>query len=479
MDLHVTLEDDRGLSGQIYRQVREAILAGSIRAGEQLPPSRELADRLAVSRNTVLVAYDRLQAEGFLDTVVGSGTFVSDEVRPRTNREARDSPLRPRALWKEIPEGVDLSASRLPYDLRPGIPDASLFPYAPWRARMVRQLHPRAVGRGAHIDAAGHPKLREAVARHIGVSRAVRATPDDVFMTNGSQQAFDLIGRVLLDPGDAVAVEDPGYPLPRRAFRAQGLRVVPVPVDEQGLVVEAIPEGVRLVYTTPSHQYPLGMVLSVKRRQQLLGWAEKADAAIIEDDYDSEFRYDGRPLEPLHGLDGGGRVLYVGSFSKVLLPTLRLGFVVAPPSLHTALRKAKAVMDWHAPVPVQAAAAQFVDDGLLAQHIRRMRRVYGERHQRITELLASKFEARLRPLPSSGGLHLTALFQDASDRDDRAVVEAARARGVAVLPLSHHYLHAPRRNGLLLGYGAIAADQLDEAFGRLGRCLSKPSLSSH
>lgn len=206
VDLHVTLREDRSLSGQIYRQIREAILAGRIRAGEQLPPSRELAERIEVSRNTVLVAYTRLRAEGFLDTRVGSGTYVSDEVRPRPNPETPDSPLRPRPLWKEIPEGRDLSATRLPYDLRPGIPDASRFPYAQWRARILRQFHRGAVGKGTHIDAAGHPKLREAVARHIGVSRAVRATPDDVVVTNGSQQALDLIGRVLLEPGDAVAV---------------------------------------------------------------------------------------------------------------------------------------------------------------------------------------------------------------------------------------------------------------------------------
>ncbi|MFW6084008.1 MAG: PLP-dependent aminotransferase family protein [Gemmatimonadota bacterium] len=471
VDLHVTLREDRSLSGQIYRQIREAILAGRIRAGEQLPPSRELAERIEVSRNTVLVAYTRLRAEGFLDTRVGSGTYVSDEVRPRPNPETPDSPLRPRPLWKEIPEGRDLSATRLPYDLRPGIPDASRFPYAQWRARILRQFHRGAVGKGTHIDAAGHPKLREAVARHIGVSRAVRATPDDVVVTNGSQQALDLIGRVLLEPGDAVAVEDPGYPLARRAFRAQGLRVVPVPVDEEGLVVDSIPDGVRLVYTTPSHQYPLGMVQSMKRRQRLLAWAREADGAIIEDDYDSEFRYDGRPLEPLHGLDGSGRVLYVGSFSKVLLPTLRLGFVVAPPSLHGALRKAKAVTDWHTPVPVQVAAAEFVDDGLLVQHIRRMRRVYGERHERLVELLATQFEDRLTPLPSSGGLHLTALFRGTAD-GDRTVVEAARAEGVAVLRLSYHYLRPPRREGLLLGYGAIGADRIDEALDRLRRCLA-------
>jgi GntR family transcriptional regulator/MocR family aminotransferase len=479
VDLHVSLAGRRNLSGQVYRQIREAILTGRIRAGDCLPPSRELADRIGVSRNTVLVVYDRLRSEGFLETRIGSGTFVGADVRPRAPSGVTDSPLRARTLWDRIGEGPDLSASDPPFDLRPGIPDAARFPFAPWRARMSRQLRPRAVGRGAHIGPAGHPALREALAGHVGVSRAVRARPDDVFVTNGSQQALDLIARVLLEPGDAVALEDPGYPLARRAFQAQGLRVVPVPVDEEGLVVDAIPEGVRLVYVTPSHQYPLGVALSMERRQALLAWARSADAAIVEDDYDSEFRYDGRPLETLHGLDGSGRVLYVGSLSKVMLPTLRLGFVVAPPSLHAALRKAKAAMDWHTAVPVQAAAAEFIGDGLLAKHVRRMRRMYAERHRCVVATLEQRFDGRLTPLPSNGGLHLTAVLEASVEprveppveNADLAIAERAEAEGVAVLPLSRHYLAAPLRQGLLIGYGAIEADRITEALGRLGRCL--------
>ena len=471
MDLHVSLAGRRNLSGQLYRQLRDAILTGRIRAGDRLPPTRELADRVDVSRNTVLVAYDRLRAEGFLETRVGSGTFVGADVRPRASAGVTDSPLRARALWDRIGEGRDLSASRPRFDLRPGIPDAGRFPFAPWRARMSRQLRPRVVGKGAHIDAAGHPALREAIADHVGVSRAVRARPEDVFVTNGSQQALDLIGRVLLEPGDAVAVEDPGYPLARRVFQAQGLRVVPIPVDEEGIVVDAIPEGARLVYVTPSHQYPLGMALSMERRQALLAWASDADAAIVEDDYDSEFRYDGRPLEPLHGLDGSARVLYVGSLSKVMLPTLRLGFVVAPPSLHAGLRKAKAAMDWHTAVPVQGAAAEFIEDGLLAKHVRRMRRIYAERHRRVVEILEQGFYGRLTPLPSHGGLHLTATLDPGIEGSDPTIADRADAEGVAIIPLSYHYLGDPVRHGLLIGYGAIQLDHVAEALGCLRGCL--------
>jgi GntR family transcriptional regulator/MocR family aminotransferase len=303
------------------------------------------------------------------------------------------------------------------------------------------------------------------------VSRGVRATAAEVFVTSGSQQAVDLIARVLLEPGDRVAVEDPGYAPPRRLFQALGLRVAGVPVDAEGLVVDAIPARVRLVYVTPSHQYPLGMALSLARREALLAWARRTDAVIVEDDYDSEFRLGGRPLETLQSLDRSGRVLYVGSFSKLLLPTLRLGFLVAPRPLHAALRKAKHTMDWHTAVPGQGAAAQFVDDGLLAQHIRRMRRVYAERHERILHLLARDLSGVLTPLPSAGGLHLAALFEKRRGSADRVVAERALAAGVAVTPLSTHHVVTPPRPGLLLGYGAIAADRIEAGLKRLKRCL--------
>jgi GntR family transcriptional regulator/MocR family aminotransferase len=471
VDLHVSLNGHRNLSGEVYRQLREAILDGRLRGREALPSSRELARRLQVSRTTVLVAYERLRAEGFLSTRVGAGTFVSEGIRPRSPSGPSDSPLRPRAVWADIPEGLDMSATRPEFDFRPGIPDAGRFPFASWRARVSGQLRHSAVGTGAHIGAAGHPGLRAAIGRHIGVSRGVRCTADDVLVTSGSQQAVDLVARVLLEPGDLVAVEDPGYPLPRRALHAYGCRVVGVPVDADGLVVDAIPDGVRLVYVTPSHQYPLGMAMSMARRQALLAWAHRVNATIVEDDYDSEFRYGGRPLEPLQSLDESGRVLYVGSFSKVLLPTLRLGFLVSPAPLHAALRKAKCLADWHTAVPTQAAAAQFIDDGLLAQHIRRMRRVYEERHDRVLGALDRDFRGRLAPLPSTGGLHLAALLVDRRGSADRAIAERAAGGGVAVFPLSYHFVSTPPRAGLLFGYGAIPSDRIEEGLRRLRRCL--------
>jgi GntR family transcriptional regulator/MocR family aminotransferase len=356
------------------------------------------------------------------------------------------------------------------FDFRAGIPDAQQFPFATWRALLASQLRPTAVRTGAHIDPAGHLGLRAAIARHLGVSRAVRASSEDVFVTSGSQQAIDLVARVLLEPGEVVAVEDPGYPPVQRAFTAHGNRVVGAPVDTDGLVVEALPDAARLLYVTPSHQFPLGVSMSLARRLALLEWAERVDAVILEDDYDSEFRYAGRPLEPLQGLDRTGRVLYVGSFSKVLLPTLRLGFVVAPASLHGALRKAKHVADWHTTAPIQAAAAQFIEQGLLARHVRRMRRIYAERHQLLTAVLEDELAEHLAPIPSVAGLHLAALLRG-HGRQDVAVAQRASTAGVAVRPLSGFAVTQPPQAGLVFGYGAVPTERIEEGLRRLRRCL--------
>ena len=470
MDLHISLDGPGDLAGKMYAQIRAAIVAGRLRPGERLPSSRELARRLAVSRTTVGVAYDRLLAEGFVCGRIGAGTFVSAAPHPRLEDRPRDSPLRPRPVWDRLPPPLVMSDLAPAFDFRAGVPDASRFPYATWRALLTAQMRPAAVGSGSHIDAAGLDALRIAIARHVGVSRAVRAAADDVFVTSGSQQAIDLVVRVLLEPGDAVAVEDPGYPPVHGAFTAHGARVVGVPVDGEGLVVEALPDDAPLVYVTPSHQFPLGVAMSLRRRLALLAWAERTGAAIVEDDYDSEYRYGGRPREPLHSLDHTGRVLYVGSLSKVLLPTLRLGFLVAPAPLHAALRKAKHVTDWHTEVPAQAAAARFIADGHLGRHIRRMRAVYAPRHQKIRAVLAGTLAAHLEVIPSAAGLHLAALLRGGVD--DMDIVVRAHRRGVAVQPLSRCRIASCGPAGLILGYGAIPIEHIEEGLRRLSDCFT-------
>lgn len=471
LDFHISLGERGHVTVQLYRQIRDAVLDGRLAPGAPLPSSRELARSLQVSRNSVVVVYERLRAEGFLGSRIGAGTFVRDDVRPHAPMPQAESPLTPRRLWDDIPEPADMSAVTAAFDFRTGVPDAHLFPHAAWRSRVSRQLRDAAVGRGASIGPAGHPGLRAAIARHIGISRGVRVGADDIFVTNGSQQAIDIIARVLLEPGDVVAVEDPGYLHARRAFRAHGCKVVGVPVDDEGLVVDAVPDRARLIYVTPSHQYPLGMTMSMTRRQALLDLADRIDTTVLEDDYDAEFRYGGRPLETLRSLDRTGRVLFTGSFSKVLLPVLRLGFAVIPAPLHAAFRKAKMATDWHTAAPLQGAVAGLIDDGVLAQHIRRMRRIYAERHDLILAILARDLADHLTPVPAVGGLHLSAFLHRAEAAADQAIADRARAHDVAVLPLSHHFVDTQPRAGLVIGYGAIAADCIEEGLRRLHRCL--------
>ena len=441
MDLHLTLSGRRDLSGQVYRQLRAAVLDGRLRPGDALPPSRELAERLGLSRNTISTAYARLGAEGFLAGRVGAGTFVSGSAAAgqglRSAPEGRG--LTPRAVWREVPELWHRPGDVPAYDFRVGLPDAGLFPDTTWRRLMARELRPSRLRAALYGNPSGEVRLREAIARHLGLSRSVQAGADDVLVTSGAQQAVDLIGRVLLEPGDCVAVEDPGYPMVRLLFQSQGARVVPVPVDAEGLVVDALPDAARLVYVTPSHQFPLGMAMSLERRMRLLAWARRRNRVIVEDDYDSEFRFDGRPLEPLQCLDRSGLVVYVGSFSKVLLPGLRLGYLVAPASLRPALRAARMVTDWHNPIASQAALARFIEDGSYVRHLRKARREYRARRQRLERALARELPGHVESIPGAAGLHLAVWFRGAENRRGRGRAAGARRRGdcAAVEPLRH------------------------------------------
>jgi len=473
VDLRIELDGAGDLTGQLCRQIADLVTAGMLLPGEALPSTRELASRLSISRTTAAAAYERLVADGLLQARPGKGTYVNPELEPQPVAE----PLKPavgqrvRPIWATLFDPPDLSADHPRFDFRAGIPDAQSFPFASWRAVVSDQLRAAAVGAGCYADPAGDPRLRAAVARHIAVSRAVRCSSDDVLITSGIQQAIDLICRVLVEPGDVVAVEDPGYGPPRVLFRSLGLKVVGVPVDSDGMIVDELPADAKLVYVTPAHQFPLGVPMSSPRRLALLEWAARTGATIIEDDYDSEFRFGGRPLEPLQSLDRHGSVVYVGSFSKVMLPTLRLGFLVAPEPLWRALRKAKWVTDWHSALPMQSALARFIDDGQLARHLRRMRRIYAERHHHLQSALHTAFDGVLKPLPSLAGLHLSVVSADPAF-DDTGMAERAGRLGVSLLPLSYHAVDSePRVAGLILGYGALPIDRLDEALALLARCL--------
>lgn len=468
MDLHVSLAGPGDRTTRIYRQLLEAILDGRLRPGERLPPTRELAGRLGVARNTVAVAYERLTAEGFLIARVGAGTFVRDEPLART--KPRTAPagagMRPRKPWDSI-TALPTGGPAPRYDFRVGSPDGTLFPLATWRRLVAGELRASAIRQAGYGDPAGHPGLRAAIARYIGVSRSVHARAEDVLVTHGAQQAIDLITRVLIQPGDRVAVEEPGYPPARLLFHGARARVTGVPVDGEGLDVTAIPPGVRLVYVTPSHQFPLGTAMSLTRRAALLDWADRNHAMIIEDDYDSEFRFTDRPLEPLQSLDRTGRVLYVGTFSKTLLPMLRLGFLIAPAALQPALHAAAQLAGWHVEHSGQAALARLIDSGELPRHIRKATRSYAARHQLITAALRTDLAEWLEPVPATAGLHLCARART----DLTPIINRARTLGVVVENLATYCFTEHTQPGLVVGYGAISTDQVPDGLRLLTRAF--------
>lgn len=467
-NLQIGLVGDRDLSGQIHRRIRQAILDGLLESGQALPSTRELAAQLAVSRTTVGTAYDKLMAEGLVRGRPGVGTFVSNASQSarHPSHDATHSPLRPARLWSTIPAAhAASSTSSNVFDLRPGVPDPRLFPFATWRALVSRYTNATVLLDRSGADVAGHARLRKALAQHIGVFRAMRARPEDVYLTNGAQQAVELAARVLLEPGEAVAVEEPGHRDIRALFTSMGLQVVPVPVDAEGAVIDAIPAGVRCVHICPARQFPLGMTMSAERRHAALAWAERVDGVIIEDDYDGEFPHTGRPVDPLHSLDRSGRVVHVGSWARLLFPGVRIGYVVAPSPLHEALQKAKQILDPHPSAPVQLAAAAFVDEGHLARHIRRMRPVYAERHHRMVTVALETLRPYVVPMPSTTGLDVPVIFRDATV-DGTRVARRASEFGVGVTAISD-VSTSGRHSGLLLGFGGVAVEHIDEGLARL------------
>jgi GntR family transcriptional regulator/MocR family aminotransferase len=483
VELH--LDPDGGdLTSRLYRELRQAVRDGRLRPGDRLPPTRELATQLKLSRGTVATAYERLVAEGFLVARVGAGTFVALDVPATGSRgQPRTGAVRPRGSWTALPAPVS-SAGSAPYDFGVGVPDPGLFPFDTWRRLVASELRAGANSPGRYADPAGHAELREAVSRYVGVSRAVLCAPEDVVVTNGTQHALDLICRVVLDPGDTVAVENPGYPPAATLFAASGMRVATVPVDEEGLVVSTLPSHARLVYVTPSHQFPTGVAMSLRRRGALVDWAQQHDALVVEDDYDSEFRFTSRPLEPLVNLDPSGRVCYVGSFSKTMLPFVRLGFVVAPPSLRTALCAARQLTDGFSPVATQAALARFIDEGMLARHVRKASSVYARRHAAVFTALEPV--PGLQVVPSAAGLHVCVRLPTARPGSATRLVTAARRVGVAVEALAAYHRAGQGSGdpadsgaeGLVVGYGAVTDDRIEEGLRRLVRVLRRETTAS-
>jgi GntR family transcriptional regulator/MocR family aminotransferase len=471
MQLFVSDDDRRSLSGQLYEQLRDAITEGRLAPGTRLTPSRAVAAELAIARSTVTEAYGRLTAEGYVEGHRGSGSFVAAQDVPPARRSPPTS-LEPTAEASAIRRyGHPETTPTASYDLRAGHLDGRLFPTGRWQRCANRAMRDVVDDLGRYVDPAGGAELRRALAAWVSRSRGVAASPDQVVFTHGAAHAVDLVARTLLRPGDVAAVEEPGYPPVTALLRTFGIDVVGVPVDEEGLVVDALPAAARLVHVTPSHQYPLGVVLTRSRRLALLDWARRHDVAVIEDDYDSEFRY-GRPLEPLQALDRDGRVVYVGTFSKMLSPALRAGFAVLPAGLVPAAIAVRQAIDSGPSAFLTATLAHFLHRGELDRHLRRMRRLYADRRRVLLSELAGPSGRGLTPLPGKAGVHLAVLAPDVPD--DTTLAAQALRRGLLISSLRLTYQFTEGRGGVVLGFGAIATEDIPPAVTLLGETLHNP-----
>lgn len=483
---------EQPLQRQLYERLRIGILRGQLEPRLRLPASRQLADSLGVSRTTVVNAYEQLKAEGYLQTRVGAGTFVSDQL-PEELAEVRHARLPDEARHPGGDRSLSQRGQRIHDLLDPdqpqpyfqservfamGTPDLSAFPFERWRAlrkRVERQLSPWRYGYGEPL---GYEPLRQEIASYLKSSRGVRCEPDQILISSGSQQGLYLVGSFLLDAGDGVWLENPGYPGARRALRSLGIEPLAAPVDAEGLSITHIRASqarARAAYVTPSHQFPLGHVMSLPRRLELLRWATDNDAWILEDDYDSEFRYRGQPVPALQGLDARQRVIYLGTFSKVLFPSLRLGYLVLPADLMHAARAARSCLDLQPPLVSQATLAAFINEGHFARHVRRMRVHYRERCETVVSVLESELPPGCELGPYEAGMHLVLWLPH--DLDEWQAARRAAAHDVQTAPLSLFAARPLDRSALVLGFSGAEVAALAAGARRLAHALRTLSQS--
>jgi GntR family transcriptional regulator/MocR family aminotransferase len=471
------------------------MLDGRLPPGHRLPATRLLARDLGVSRNTVGGAFEQLRAEGYLEARERGGTFVAARLpdgllraAPPASGPPRRRPRRPTdspadAMTHRLSARGRLVATtaRAPLRarddrLRPfraGVPALDLFPRRIWARLLARRWRRDAVPL-AYGHAEGEAALRTAVAEYVRAARGAHCTEEQVLIVSGSQQALDLVARAALDPGDAAWMEEPGYWGVRAALTAAGARLVPVPVDNDGLDVSAgrrLGPGARVACVAPSHQMPLGVTMSAARRLELLGWARQAGAWVVEDDYDSEYRYASRPLACLQGLDDAGCVVYVGTFSKTIFPALRLGYLIAPPAMIDALQAARAAADRHSPALEQGVLADFIGEGHYVRHLRRMRAVYEERRDALRDAVARRLDGRLTLGSMDAGMHTVGWLPPGSD--DRRASESLLTADVDAVPLSRYWTGPPSGSGLVLGYAAYSPEAIRAAVDRMARVLER------
>lgn len=465
------------LHRQIYEGYRSAILRGDLRPGQQLPSSRTLATEIGISRFPILDAYAQLLTEGYFESRPGAGTFIStslpDQLISSANGAGSAAPI------DDEPRLVSRRAALLPHfpetPWRHGWgafgvhqPALDRFPFRAWANLVTRHsLSPRAAAIH-HVDPLGLEPFREVISTYLRTARGVRCDPQQIMIVSGSQQALEIASRVLLDAGDTVWIEEPGYQLTRAVLMGAGCKLAPIPVDDEGIEVAAgIKQArkARAAFVTPSHQYPLGVTMSASRRLQLLNWAHSSGAWIIEDDYDSEYRYGSMPIASLQGLDRNSRVIYIGTFSKVLFASLRLGYLVVPPDLVESFRRVRFAMDIFPPYLYQEVLTDFIKAGHFARHIRKMRLLYNERRAILTKSIRDEFGSNLKMLGAEAGMHMTVTLPEGL-KDVEIATRAAQDR-VWLWPLSTSYLGTKMRHGFVLGFGSAPTEQIPQAVGRM------------
>jgi GntR family transcriptional regulator/MocR family aminotransferase len=457
--------------------LRQAILAGTFRAGDRLPSTREMADELGISRTVVLLAYDQLVAEGFATGRGGSGTYVAEGLsgtRPKKVETCTTLRLsRYGSAAAEVATSLDFPgrrSRRLRYDFEyGGRGDVETFPFEMWRRILLRHMRNAPIRELDYAGAAGSLALREAISVQVRRSRAVACDPSQVIIVNGSQQALDLVARVLIERGDQVAIEDPQYQGAREIFRSAGARLQLVPVDRDGLNPDRLPKRARIAFVTPSHQFPTGAILPLARRLALLEWARHKNAVIVEDDYDGEFHYEGQPLESLQGLDGEGRVIYIGTFSRTVFSALRIGYLIAPKSLVPAFTSAKWLCDRHTATLEQETLAEFIATGMYERHLRRIRRRNTANREALLGAIEKYLNGRVQISGEGAGTHV--VLWPRGRASEKAVIEKAAAAGVGIYGISGYFLTPATRAGFMLGYSHMKEQEIREGIRRLSEVL--------
>lgn len=478
-NLQLNNDSEQTLFQQIYHQIREAILEGALKPGDRLAASRKLAKQLGVGRVTVLQAYDQLQEEGFIETREGSGSYVTSQIpslppspsEPDYSFTPQLSPWGQRVLAQQLLNKRE--NLRLDIDFGFGRSFSHIFPYDIWRRLLARYLSTDDIMLSRYGSVAGFSPLREAVAAYLARQRGVRCQAEQVVIVSGAQQALDILTRLLLTPGDEILVETPGYSDAYNLFETNGAKLIALPVDENGLPVERIPETccARMAFVTPSHQFPRGGTLSLPRRLALLDWARSNNALIIEDDYDSELRYEGRPLASLQGLDNTGNVVYLGNFSKVLFPGLRLGYLVIPEFLIIPFIQAKGLVDRGAPTLTQAAVADFIDEGHFERHLRQLRKAYKKRRKALVSAIEKTMPGRVQYSPVAAGLHVMLYLKPDCDEDE--IVHQAAAVGVGIYPGAPYHREDPAPPSILLGFSGLDTQEIKQGVQRLAAVIPK------